>query len=125
MADCVSQRFCESVVVWKGLRHPNILPVLGVTMDGYRLVMVSEWLECENINEFVKEHPDKNRLELVGFSLRSLPSLFADTFVTAVACRCYQGSDIYARSRNHPWKSPGGMYSNNIAPYLAPLFTRP
>ena len=125
MADYVSQRFCERVVVWRGLRHPNVFPLLGVTMDGYRLVIVSEWLECENINEFVKEHPDKNQLELVCFSLRPLPSLFADTFVTAVACRCYQGTDIYAHPRNHPWKSPGGTYSNNTALYLVPLFTRP
>ena len=30
----LSQRFCREVVTWKTLRHPNVLPLLGVTMVG-------------------------------------------------------------------------------------------
>jgi len=62
------QRFCKEVVTWKALRHPNVLPLLGVTMTGSRFVMVSEWMENGNINEFLKAHTDANRLELVCFS---------------------------------------------------------
>ena len=125
MTDRVWQRFCKAIVAWGGLRHPNVLPLLGVTMAGHRFVMVSEWMEYGNINEFVKEHPDKNRPRLVCFSSRSSSSPFTDMFMTAVACRRYQGADIYARPRNHPWKSPGGAYSNHNVSYLVSSLTRP
>ena len=58
------QRFCKEVVMWKTLQHPNVLPLLGV-MVGTQLAMVSEWMMNGNINEFVRAHPDVNRLELV------------------------------------------------------------
>lgn len=67
-ADCVVQRFCREVAIWKALRHPNVLTLVGVMMSEDRLVMVSEWMENGNINDFVKAHPDVNRLELVRFS---------------------------------------------------------
>jgi len=57
--------FCKEVVTWKALWHPNVLPLIGATMIGTQLVMVSEWMPNGNINEFVKAHPDANRLELV------------------------------------------------------------
>ena len=31
--------------------------------------MVSDWMANGNINDFVKAHPDTNRLELVGLTL--------------------------------------------------------
>jgi len=63
----IVQRFCKEVVTWKSLRHPNVLPLLGVTMDKKVFAMVSEWMVNGNINEFVKAHWDANRFELVGF----------------------------------------------------------
>jgi len=59
-------------MVWNTLRHPNVLPLLGVTMTKNRFVMVSEWMWNGNINEFVKANSDVNRLKLVGFSFRDL-----------------------------------------------------
>jgi len=55
-------------VVWKALHHPNVLPLLGVTMTEDRFVMVSEWMGNGNINEFVKENLDTDRLGLVRSS---------------------------------------------------------
>jgi len=55
-------------VVWKALHHPNVLPLLGVTMTEDRFVMVSEWMGNGNINEFVKENLDADRLGLVRSS---------------------------------------------------------
>ena len=49
------------------LRHPNILPLLGVTISENRLVMVSEWMEKGNIKEFVNANPNVDRLEIVCF----------------------------------------------------------
>ena len=55
-------------MVWKALHHPNVLPLLGVTMTEDRFVMVSEWMGNGNINEFVKENLDADRLGLVRSS---------------------------------------------------------
>ena len=57
---------------WKGLRHPNILPLLGATMSENRFVMVSEWMMQGNIDEFLKVHPNVDRLGLVRFSSKVL-----------------------------------------------------
>ena len=58
--------------MWSALRHPNVLPLLGATMIGTQHVMVSEWMTNGNINEFVKAHPDADRLRLVSFPFEVL-----------------------------------------------------
>ena len=59
--------FCKEVVTWKYLRHPNVLPLIGAAMAEAQFVFVSDWMVGGNINEFVKGHPDTDRLELVSF----------------------------------------------------------
>ena len=47
-------------------------------MSEAQFTMVSDWMVDGNITDFVKAHPDVNRLALVGFSLRPfLPSFQA------------------------------------------------
>jgi len=54
-------------MTWKTLHHPNVLPLLGVTMTEARFVMVSEWMVKGNISEFVKADIKVDRLRLVCF----------------------------------------------------------
>ena len=54
--------------MWKSLRHPNMLPLLGVMMSGDRFSIVSEWMPNGDINQFVKTRVDVNRYELVSYS---------------------------------------------------------
>ena len=63
------KRFCREAVAWKHLQHPNILPLLGVTLAEQRFAMVSEWMENGNINEFTQENPNVNRTKLVRMLL--------------------------------------------------------
>ena len=51
--------------MWKHLKHPNILPLLGVTVSEHRFAMISEWMENGNINEFIKKDPYAKPIELV------------------------------------------------------------
>ena len=53
--------------MWRHLRHPNILPLLGVDLEPRRLSMISEWMDQGNINEYVKEQEGVNRLQLVSY----------------------------------------------------------
>ena len=59
------QRFCREAIAWKHLRHPNVLPLLGVTLVEQRFAMVSEWMEDGNINDFIQKNPNVDRTELV------------------------------------------------------------
>jgi len=69
------QRFCREGVAWKHLRHPNILPLIGVTVSNQRFAMVSAWMENGNINEFVEKDRHVNRIELVCVALNPDGSL--------------------------------------------------
>jgi len=70
--------FCKEVVTWKTLRHPNVLPLLGVTMSGTQFAMVSEWMPNGNINQFITVYRDANRFNLVSFPFKFLPSFPLD-----------------------------------------------
>jgi len=66
-----SQRFCREAVAWRHLRHPNILPLLGATLEAeeprLRFSLVSEWMDNGNISSFVKDRGDVNRVQLVSY----------------------------------------------------------
>ena len=72
--------------MWKTLDHPNVLPLLGVTMGNNQFAMVSEWMVNGNISEYVKAHRNVNRFELVGLAL-PLASLLADTLLDFYSSR--------------------------------------
>jgi serine/threonine protein kinase len=69
-----SQSFCREGVAWKHLRHPNVLPLLGVTVTERRFAMVSEWMEHGNIVEFIRKDKHVNRTELVRRPSSSAPT---------------------------------------------------
>ena len=50
--------------MWKYLRHPNIVPLLGVTTDPFQLV--SEWIPSGNLPGYIERKPDADQLGLVG-----------------------------------------------------------
>jgi len=54
-------------VVWKNLAHPNVVPLLGVTTDPIQLV--SGWMPDADLTGCIANHPDADRLSLVGVSL--------------------------------------------------------
>ena len=49
---------------WKNLEHPNIVPLLGVTTDPVQLV--SGWMPDVDLTGYITNHPDADRLSLVG-----------------------------------------------------------
>ena len=61
--------------MWKSLQHPNILPLVGVMMSENRFAMVSHWMANGNINEFIKQNPEADRLKLVCPPFSTSPPL--------------------------------------------------
>ena len=92
--------------MWKSLKHPNVLPLLGVEMTETRLAMVSEWMTNGNIKQFVVAHPDVNRFDLVGPPLALLPpSLGINDYVILIVGRRREGLDLHAQSGDGPRQS--------------------
>jgi hypothetical protein len=72
-----SQAFCEETIMWKHLVHPNVLPLLGVTIDGFQLI--SNWMSGGHLLAYIQNNTEADRLGLVCIPLvvvipRSLPS---------------------------------------------------
>ena len=108
------QRFCKEVMMWKTLRHPNVLPLIGVTMTEFRLVMVSEWMENGNVTDFLKTNGEADRLELVSSSLSlSLPPITYNRTIVA-ASRRHQGLDLHARAGCDPRRPQGGKHVSRL-----------
>ncbi|KAF9642056.1 kinase-like protein, partial [Thelephora ganbajun] len=56
--------FCKEAVMWKRLNHPNVLPLLGVTIAPFQLI--SNWMSGGNLPEYIEKHSDADRIGLAG-----------------------------------------------------------
>ncbi|KAK0498050.1 kinase-like domain-containing protein, partial [Armillaria luteobubalina] len=56
--------FCREALVWRQLRHPNVLPFLGVSEELFapRYCLISPWMVNGNIISYLKTHPGHDRL---------------------------------------------------------------
>jgi serine/threonine protein kinase len=61
----MSQSFRNEVVTWRHLRHPNIVPFLGVC-DKSHLCLVSRWMEEGTLLDFFRHHPNQQRTSHVS-----------------------------------------------------------
>ena len=53
--------------MWKRLTHPNIVPLLGITLNPLQLI--SAWMPGGELREYVTHHPSTDRLRLVSIPL--------------------------------------------------------
>jgi len=58
------QVLCRRAAMRKHLRHPNIVPFLGATLDPPQFV--SGWVPNGGLIGYAAAHPERDRLELVG-----------------------------------------------------------
>ncbi|KAG8941692.1 hypothetical protein FRC03_004181, partial [Tulasnella sp. 419] len=81
----LNKRFIREVLLWQKLRHPNVVPLLGLTMDPQNLpTLVSPWYCNGNVIQYLESHRGCNRLGLAidvanGLSyLHSIPVVHGD-----------------------------------------------
>ena len=69
-----AQGLCREVIIWKRLSHPNILPLLGVSVskNPQYFRIISEWMSNGNVMEYITSNPEVNRLCLVRSAVHSL-----------------------------------------------------
>ncbi|TDL23879.1 kinase-like protein [Rickenella mellea] len=63
------KNFSHEAVMWRQLRHPNILPFYGVFKGNQhfdRLCLVSPWMDAGNVIDYLNVHTDVNRLALLS-----------------------------------------------------------
>ncbi|KAK0483936.1 kinase-like domain-containing protein [Armillaria novae-zelandiae] len=60
----VVRDFCQEALVWRQLRHPNVLPFLGVSEDLFApsYCLISPWMINGNIISYFEAHPNHDRL---------------------------------------------------------------
>ncbi|KAF9259607.1 hypothetical protein L218DRAFT_874405 [Marasmius fiardii PR-910] len=59
--------FCGEALIWTQLRHPNILPLLGINTELFPsgFCLVSPWMMNGNIVSFLKENPSHDKLQSI------------------------------------------------------------
>ncbi|KAG8950606.1 hypothetical protein FRC03_012791 [Tulasnella sp. 419] len=70
------RRFLGEILFWRKLQHPNIVPLLGYTMqlDGFPM-LVTEWYPNGNVIQYIASRPDANRCSLALDATRGLKYL--------------------------------------------------
>ncbi|KAK0193254.1 kinase-like domain-containing protein [Armillaria mellea] len=60
----VIKNFCREALVWRNLKHPNVLPFLGVSTKLFvpSFCLISPWMENGNIMNFLAANPGHDRL---------------------------------------------------------------
>ena len=58
------------IIIWKRLKHPNIVPFIGVASNP--LQIVSEWMPNGTLVEFVEKNPGAKRINLVSLPVIAL-----------------------------------------------------
>ena len=97
------QMFCREVITWKHLSHPNILPLLGVSIstDTLCLRILTLWIVNGNVMQYARSNPVANRLQLV--SPLTISSLFISCSSRIIAFQGHVWRDLSSRPQDHSW----------------------
>ncbi|KIL00414.1 hypothetical protein PAXRUDRAFT_236725 [Paxillus rubicundulus Ve08.2h10] len=57
----VPQAFASEAILWSTLRHPNIVPFLGVVVDNLDISLVSVFFKNGNIRRYLERHSGADR----------------------------------------------------------------
>ncbi|KAH8792752.1 kinase-like domain-containing protein [Flagelloscypha sp. PMI_526] len=64
----ILQEFLNEAIIWRYLRHPNILPFFGINQTAFpgETCFVSPFIANGNLTDFLKENPHQDRLPLLS-----------------------------------------------------------
>ncbi|KAG5635033.1 hypothetical protein H0H81_012644 [Sphagnurus paluster] len=60
----VLKKFSKEAILWGQLSHPNVLPTYGLYRFRRRVCVISPWMEAGDVNKYLKNNPDVDRLQL-------------------------------------------------------------
>ena len=116
-----TQHLCREVVGWKHLSHPNILPLMGISVlaDPHCFLILTEWMSNGSVIQYARSNPRENRLQLVSSPpyLNFLVCLFAHTGAVRGYGWCYPSP----QTQDRPWGSERG--ESNVPDLALTLLT--
>ncbi|KAE9390368.1 kinase-like protein [Gymnopus androsaceus JB14] len=61
------QNFCHETLIWRQLRHPNILPLLGVNQTTFApaFCFIAPWMDNGDVITYLKKNPSHSRLAVL------------------------------------------------------------
>ncbi|KAJ7157387.1 kinase-like domain-containing protein [Mycena filopes] len=76
-------QFCREALVWQRLRHPHILPLLGIDRDTFpsSLCMVSPWMQNGTVLKYLNDHGRANVDKLLWEVAQGLHYLHSQNLV--------------------------------------------
>jgi len=87
--------------MWKRLTHPNVVPLLGVTITPLQLI--SNWMSGGDLLEHIRKHPEVDRLGLVG----APPVVLVPRLPSLPAIRRREGPRLPSLLQCDPWGPQG------------------
>ncbi|KAG6834222.1 hypothetical protein H0H93_011071, partial [Arthromyces matolae] len=100
----------QEIILWGQLSHPNIVPFIGFFFHKDllgRIALVSQWMENDNVNEYLKRNPDAVRLFLALDIARGLEYLHDNDIVHG----CMKGAEILVDKNGRAQISDVGVSS--------------
>ncbi|KAK0496655.1 kinase-like domain-containing protein, partial [Armillaria luteobubalina] len=63
----IISKFCREALVWRNVKHPNILPFLGINKEIFApsFCLISPWMDNGNIMSFLSHHPRTDCLKSI------------------------------------------------------------
>ena len=99
----------KETVIWKYLKHPNILPLLGVTINPLQLI--SKLMPGGTLPDYIKKNPGADRLRLVGIHpAASFPCLFC-----SIAIRSRKWSPPSSLPQHYSQRHQRSTWSSEIS----------
>ncbi|KAH9989792.1 hypothetical protein BJV77DRAFT_1015930 [Russula vinacea] len=95
------ERFRRQVEIWRTLRHPNILQLLGIAytsdLRGDFVYSVSPYMEFGHVRHFLEDHPDADRVLL----LKEIASASEYLHMNGIIHGDLQGSSVLISGDGH------------------------
>ena len=62
------QAMGKELYIWSRLKHRNVLPIIGFTLDGNQKFpsLITEWMDNGTILDYLNKHPDVSNFEIVS-----------------------------------------------------------
>ncbi|KDQ17158.1 hypothetical protein BOTBODRAFT_598930 [Botryobasidium botryosum FD-172 SS1] len=64
-SDAAKRRAMREIGVWQRLQHPNVLPFIGLHIQGSKIYMLSPWMEKGDMHQYLKVAPNADRPQLL------------------------------------------------------------
>ncbi|KDQ06849.1 hypothetical protein BOTBODRAFT_39282 [Botryobasidium botryosum FD-172 SS1] len=74
----IQRRLAREIITWENLDHPGVIKLLGICSGFGRFsALISPWYNNGNVSEYLKTHPNANRLNLLRGVIAAIDYLHA------------------------------------------------